>query len=137
MQALAALPGVTGVVRSRWYSSAPFPPSDQPRYVNGVVRARTSLSPYDLLVRMQAIEQQFGRVRGAANAARTLDLDIIDVDGLVVQTASLTLPHPRAHLRRFVLMPLRDVAPGWRHPVSGSSVHDQLAGLPVDDLIDI
>ncbi|MCX7385000.1 MAG: 2-amino-4-hydroxy-6-hydroxymethyldihydropteridine diphosphokinase, partial [Alphaproteobacteria bacterium] len=77
-----------------------------------------------------AIEARAGRVRGAANAARTLDLDIIDIAGLRRDTPAPILPHPRAHERGFVLRPLADVAPGWVHPRLGRTVEDLLATLP-------
>ena len=131
--AVASLPGVTGAVRSRWFSSAPVPPSGQPHYVNGAMRAAWACSPEALLSALQAIEAAAGRMRGVRNAARTLDLDIIDAGGLVQGDPALILPHPRAHLRGFVLRPLRDVAPAWRHPVSGLSVENLLAALPPED----
>lgn len=70
----------------------------------------------------------YGRVRSARNAPRTLDLDILDYNG-TVQSGPPELPHPRLHDRAFVLIPLRDVAPGWRHPVSGKPLDELIAGL--------
>jgi 2-amino-4-hydroxy-6-hydroxymethyldihydropteridine diphosphokinase len=128
-------PSVTVV--SRWYESASLPPSGQPPYVNGVVRMEelsgTEVDPAALLARLQAIEAEFGRVRGAANAARTLDLDIVAMGDLIRRAPDPILPHPRAHLRAFVLAPLRDVAPGWVHPVLGVSAEALLAGLRDQD----
>lgn len=125
--------GVRGLVRSRWFSSAPVPASDQPRYINGCVRGWTTLPPEALLTRLQAIEAAAGRVRGAANAARTLDLDIIDMGGRCRSAPDPILPHPRAHLRGFVLYPLRDVWPGWVHPASGESVAALIGRLGQED----
>jgi 2-amino-4-hydroxy-6-hydroxymethyldihydropteridine diphosphokinase len=125
VRAITNLPGISEVVRSRWYASAPVPPSGQPDYINGAVRACTDLAPATLLAALQAIEHAAGRVRGEPNAARTLDLDIIDMGGLVRAQPDPILPHPRAHLRGFVLYPLRDVAPGWVHPV----LHDDLPAI--------
>ena len=128
-QAVAALEAATGlpVTRvSRWYRSAPVPPSGQPDFVNGVVRLAGTIAPETLLAGLQRIEAAAGRVRGEVNAARVLDLDIIAMGDLVRVTPDPILPHPRAHLRAFVLAPLADVAPDWRHPVSGRSVHDLL-----------
>ncbi len=136
-RAVAALDGVSRVVRSRWYSSAPVPPSAQPRYVNGVLRLACTLAPDALLAALQGIERAAGRQRSVPDAARTLDLDIIDAGGLLREGAGLTLPHPRAHLRSFVLYPLRDVAPLWRHPASGLTVHTLLATLPPDDIVQL
>ena len=116
VQALRAVPGLTVEAVSRWYESAPVPPSGQPSYVNGVVRGVTSLPPLVLLDHLQSIETHQGRIRSVPNAARTLDLDIIAVDALCQNTERLVLPHPRAHERAFVLYPLRDVQPSWVHP---------------------
>ena len=134
VRALAALPGLSGCVRSRWFSSAPVPPSGQPRYINGALRAACSLSPDALLAALQAVELAHGRVRGEANAARTLDLDIIDMGGTIRAAPDPILPHPRAHLRAFVLYPLRDVAPGWVHPVTRESVEALIGRLPPQDI---
>lgn len=133
-RALGALPGLSACVRSRWFSSAPVPASDQPRYINGALRAACTLAPAELLAALQAIERAHGRVRGEANAARPLDLDVIDMDGLIRAAPDPILPHPRAHLRAFVLYPLRDVAPSWVHPVTRESVHALIAGLPAQDI---
>ncbi len=131
--ALARLPeeGVTVAGVSAWYGSAPVPPSDQPRFVNGVAEVRCTHPPGELLARLLGVEAAFGRLRSTANAARTLDLDLLAYgDAVVDDPPRLVLPHPRLHLRAFVLRPLADVAPGWRHPVSGVGVARLLAGLP-------
>ncbi len=135
--ALAALPevGVTVVCRSPWYLSAPVPPSDQPWFVNGVATVGFSGTPSDLLACLHAVEASLGRHRdGTVNAARTLDLDLLDMDGLI-WAADPTLPHPRLHQRAFVLRPLADVAPTWRHPASGRLVTELLEALgPIEGL---
>jgi 2-amino-4-hydroxy-6-hydroxymethyldihydropteridine diphosphokinase len=115
---------------SRWYRTAPIPPSGQPDYVNGVVRLEDTADPAWLLARLQAIEQLAGRVRGAPNAARTLDLDIIAVDDVLRDEPDPVLPHPRAHERAFVLVPLADVAPDWRHPRLGRTAGELVSMLP-------
>ena len=127
--ALAALPGLRLEALSRWYRSAPVPRSDQPDYVNGVARLSGKIDPAHLLRLLHDIECQGGRVRGLPDAARTLDLDIIDMDGQVRAAPDPVLPHPRAHRRAFVLLPLCDVAPGWTEPRSGAGVDDLLAEL--------
>jgi 2-amino-4-hydroxy-6-hydroxymethyldihydropteridine diphosphokinase len=129
LDALAA-PHLHPIACSPWYESAPVPASDQPWFANAVVLVETEREPEFLLDWLQTIEARFGRQRGERNAARTLDLDLIDYDGLIVDTPRLTLPHPRMHERRFVLAPLCDLAPGWRHPLLGTAAAALLAGLP-------
>lgn len=125
--------GVAVIARSRWYESTPVPASDQPRYVNGVVAVSTAQGPVPLLGTLHAIERSLGRVRDAVNAARTIDLDLLDYEGLVRDgDGPPILPHPRMADRGFVLRPLADVMPAWRHPVSGRSVGELLAALPFD-----
>jgi 2-amino-4-hydroxy-6-hydroxymethyldihydropteridine diphosphokinase len=134
VQALQALPGLRLAAVSPWYRTSPVPPSGQPPYVNGVARLEGAAEPAALLGGLHAIEAGAGRVRAAVNAARTLDLDIIDLNGLVREAPDPVLPHPRAHLRAFVLVPLQDVAPGWVHPRLGLSVQDLLAALPTQEI---
>jgi 2-amino-4-hydroxy-6-hydroxymethyldihydropteridine diphosphokinase len=132
--ALAALAqsGVRVLARSSWYASPPVPRSDQPDYVNGVARVATDLGPADLLACLHRIEAAFGRVRTARDAARAIDLDLIDYAGLVTAPdgPGPILPHPRAHLRGFVLIPLREVAPDWRHPITAEPVDALIRALP-------
>ncbi len=130
--ALAQLPaiGVAVVRRSRWYLSEPLPPSDQPRFVNAVALVETRLGPAALLTALLALEARFGRRRGVANAARTLDLDLLDYDGRQSATTRLVLPHPRLHERRFVLAPLAEIAPRWHHPLLAMTANELLARLP-------
>jgi 2-amino-4-hydroxy-6-hydroxymethyldihydropteridine diphosphokinase len=121
------------VARSSWYRSTPVPPSDQPLFVNGVVQVVCALTPQALLAALLRIERSFGRERGAANAARTLDLDIIGFGARVIESEALTLPHPRMADRLFVLLPLAETLPDWRHPTLGLSARALLARLPAAD----
>jgi 2-amino-4-hydroxy-6-hydroxymethyldihydropteridine diphosphokinase len=137
-RAAAALAGVVGLRvtgLSRWYETAPMPPSGQPPYVNGVARLEGAIDPAILLAALQRIEQDFGRVRTTLNAARTLDLDIVAMGNLIRAAPDPVLPHPRMHLRAFVLAPLLDLAPDWRHPVTGQTARALLAGLPDQGVI--
>jgi len=135
---LDAIPGLRLRALSRWYLTDPMPPSGQPPYVNAVAvlwveRPGSEPEPGGLLATLQAIEALAGRVRAERNAARTLDLDIIAMaDGgqMVRDAPDPILPHPRAHLRAFVLAPLLDVAPAWVHPVLGLTAGALLRALP-------
>jgi 2-amino-4-hydroxy-6-hydroxymethyldihydropteridine diphosphokinase len=129
LPALAA-PHLNPFACSSWYESEPVPASDQPWFVNAVAIIASELEPEALLTRMFDVEARLGRVRGERNAARTLDLDLLDYDGLVFDSPRLILPHPRLHERRFVLEPLCELAPQWRHPVLGLSASELLARLP-------
>ena len=129
--ALAALEphGVQPVGVSRLYKTEAWPDPNHPPFVNAVARVTTAHPPSALLKTLQEIERSFGRVRTVPNAPRMLDLDILDYDGRI-EGGPPTLPHPRLERRAFVLVPLVEVAPGWRHPVSGSTVQELLAALP-------
>lgn len=123
------------LAKSRWYRSAPVPASDQPDFVNGVVSIQTALEPAALLSSLHAIESRFDRVRSVPNAARTLDLDLIAYGDMVNDgPESPILPHPRMAGRGFVLLPLRDVAPAWKHPVLGDTLAAFIAALPDDQI---
>lgn len=127
--------GLRIVRRSRWFETAPIPVSDQPWYVNGVASVATDRSPEALLALLHEVERRFGRERRDLNAARILDLDIVAYGDLVRTDPPPVLPHPRMHERAFVLMPLADVAPEWRHPADGRSLSELLRALPPDQLI--
>jgi len=126
--------GIDVIKVSNWYETAPVPVSDQPNYVNGVVCVKTLKTPEQLLETLHTIETEFGRVRSVTNAARCIDLDLIDYNG-VIQDDNLVLPHPRMALRGFVLYPLRDIAPHWQHPILGYSIGKLIESLPIDQQI--
>ena len=127
--------GLQIVRRSRWFESAPVPLSDQPWFVNGVAIVETSLPPGDLLALLHETERRFGRERREVNAARILDLDLIAYGDLVRTGAPPLLPHPRLHERAFVLLPLADVAPEWRHPADGRALSAMIRALPAEQSI--
>ncbi|MGH7103816.1 MAG: 2-amino-4-hydroxy-6-hydroxymethyldihydropteridine diphosphokinase [Acetobacteraceae bacterium] len=126
--------GLRLVALSRWWLSAPIPPSCQPDYVNGVAKLAGEMEPAVLLGALQAMERAAGGRPGGRNAARPLDLDIIAMGALRRRAPDPVLPHPRAHLRAFVLAPLAEVAPGWIHPEIGRTVEALLAELPAQRL---
>jgi 2-amino-4-hydroxy-6-hydroxymethyldihydropteridine diphosphokinase len=128
--ALASLDakGITVERRSGFYLSEAWPNPADPPFVNAVASVRTRLEPVELLQILHEVEAAFGRKRCSRNAPRTLDLDLIDYDHRI-EHGDPELPHPRMEDRAFVLIPLRDIAPEWRHPQSGRSVDELIARL--------
>ncbi len=108
------------VAVSRFWRSAAWPNPKDPSFLNAVALARTSLSPEDAMAALHRVELAFGRERKAANGPRTLDLDLIALGPLVL-AGDVILPHPRAAERLFVMGPLAEIAPTWRHPVLGKT----------------
>ncbi|WP_431285245.1 2-amino-4-hydroxy-6-hydroxymethyldihydropteridine diphosphokinase [Humitalea sp. 24SJ18S-53] len=127
--ALGRLPGLRLVGVSQFWRTPSEPPGS-PDYVNAVARLAGDAVPEALLAALQAIEAAAGRVRHHINAPRTLDLDIIGMGGLVRDLPDPVIPHPRAHLRRFVLVPLAEVAPDWVHPQTGLTAAAMTEALP-------
>lgn len=127
--AVAGLPaeGLPVIAVSGWWRSAAWPDSRDPDYINGVALVEATLGPREALAALQRIEARHGRTRTGANAPRTLDLDLIAHGRTILQTPDLVLPHLRAAERLFVMGPLAEVAPLWRHPVSGRTAADLAA----------
>jgi 2-amino-4-hydroxy-6-hydroxymethyldihydropteridine diphosphokinase len=123
-ESLAGLPGCRLVARSSLYRTAPVGVGKQPDFINAVAALDTILSPSDLLAALLAVEARHGRTRHVPLAARTLDLDLLLHGDTVLATPELQLPHPRMHLRAFVLVPLAEIAPELSIPGLGP-----LAGL--------
>lgn len=114
---------------SALYETEPFDvPDEQPMYINAVALGDSALEPIDLMNQLLAIENVLGRQRAFAKAARTIDLDLIDYGGYVMESDELTLPHPRAHLRRFVLEPWFEIEPDGILPGKGA-IKELLAAL--------
>lgn len=128
MDALANLPDTHLLQRSSLYRTPPWGVLEQPPFVNAVVQVNTTLSPHALLDGLLDIERRAGRVRAERNGPRTLDLDLLHVDGVQLDDARLTLPHPRMAERAFVLLPLNDLAPTLQLPGRGT-VAELLARL--------
>ena len=117
--AIAALPGVAVTAVSPVYETVPVGGPAQPDYLNAVVLARTTLAPRDLLKHLHEVEAAFDRIRVVRWGPRTLDIDIITYQGVTSEDPELTLPHPRAHERAFVLAPWHDADPAAELPGHG------------------
>lgn len=121
-QAIEKLPETRLHKQSSLYQSAPVGYDNQPDFINAVAEIATELSPEALLKKLMGIEQDFGRERPFPNAPRILDLDLLLYDDLILHTRTLTLPHPRMHLRAFVMLPLAEIAPEIHLPLHGNVV---------------
>lgn len=139
MDRLQAMSNHTILRSSLWRSAPQDCPPGSPDFINAVAMlvTRTGETPETLLLKLQFLESQFGRERGpVSNAPRTLDLDLVAFGSVVLKRPELTLPHPRAHQRRFVLAPLSELAPNLILPGFVETVSKQLAGLPPDTRLD-
>ena len=122
--------GISVLRESPIYETEPVGYTAQRWFLNMVVEAETALFPMQLLTRAGKIERTLGRVRTIPNGPRTIDIDILLYGTAVVRTPRLEIPHPRMHERRFVLVPLADLAPDLRHPVSRKTVRQMLNEAP-------
>ena len=127
LNVLNSNPGINLLAVSSWYKTKPVGGSPQPDYLNGCAILNVQQTPEELLTLLQATELQFGRVRNERWGARTLDLDILLYEDLILDTPNLTIPHPRMTERAFVLVPLAEIAANWKEPKSGKAIA-QLAG---------
>jgi 2-amino-4-hydroxy-6-hydroxymethyldihydropteridine diphosphokinase len=121
------------MARSTWMATKPYGMTDQPAFVNGAVQVKTQLAPIELLKTLQRIEVSAGRERREKWGPRTLDLDIIAYNEVIMAASDngldLNLPHSDLHNRSFVLLPIQELNPAWRHPVSGKTVTQMLDDL--------
>ena len=129
--------GLRVMEQSNWYESAPVPVSDQPWFINGVVRVETDLDAPGLMHLLHTIEDDFGRVRVKRNEARVLDMDLLCYDEMVMRVADgagPVVPHPRMTARAFVLKPMAELAPDWHHPITGQRIKALIDALPADQV---
>jgi 2-amino-4-hydroxy-6-hydroxymethyldihydropteridine diphosphokinase len=134
-EAIAALtPQMEVKAKSQVYETPPWGYEDQPRFLNQVVRAKTYLEPEPLLKHLKRLELALGRKESFPNGPRLIDIDILFYDDLILNTASLVIPHPRLHERAFVLLPLMDLDPELVHPVRKKSVREMLASCSLEGI---
>lgn len=133
-QEIGALADVTVLALSSLYRTKPVGYAQQDDFINAVMTVETSLKPKELFAHLERLEQEHHRVRQFKNGPRTLDLDLIAYGQLQSADPHLTLPHPRAQERAFVLVPLNEIAPDYVFADSGKSAHEALALLAQDDL---
>ena len=133
IEALAALPFCSLFKASSFYETSPVGLVEQPAFINGVVLLETAEDAHWLFGQMVEIEKTFGRIRTLKWGPRSIDLDLLFFDDQIINTPELSVPHPLLHERRFVLEPLNEIAPNFRHPCLGKSVADLLDDLNYGD----
>ena len=122
---------------SKNYETLSWPDKKKPKFVNIVLKIKTSLSPKDLMKKCLYIEKELGRLRNKKNEPRTCDIDIIDYDKKIVKptkSQNLTIPHSKMHKRNFILLPLFEIAKTWIHPLKKVSIKDLINALDIENL---
>lgn len=130
---LSVTPKIQLTAVSSWYRTKAVGPP-QPDYINGCAILQTEMSPQLLLETLLAIEQQFGRVRQERWGPRSLDLDLLLYDQMILDTPTLQIPHPRMQERAFVLVPLAEIAPDWIEPISGCAIKQLVKDVDCSDV---
>ena len=129
--------GIIILKTSSIYETPSYPNSVFPKFLNIGIKVKSKLTPEDLLNRIKYIEKRIGRVKKVTNFPRVCDIDIIDFKGLVKKTKQISIPHPRLHIRNFVLFPMRDLNPEWRHPITNKKINDLISDLNLNLRIQI
>ena len=130
--------GIKILKKSFFYESEAYPNNQDPKFINSAIKIETNLQPQVLLEKILKIEKNFGRVRNLKNSPRTLDIDILDYDGQIVnineKNINLDIPHKEIHKRLFVLLPVRDLSVKWLHPKSKAPIEDMIANFSQDQI---
>ncbi|PPS45392.1 2-amino-4-hydroxy-6-hydroxymethyldihydropteridine diphosphokinase [Chroococcidiopsis sp. TS-821] len=134
LDTLAATPDMSLVAQSSWYQTVAVGPP-QPDFINGCAVLKVQMAPQQLLETLLSIEGEFGRVRHERWGPRSLDLDLLLYDGLILDTPTLQIPHPRMRERGFVLVPLAEIAPHWIDPVSGKAIAELVQAVDCSGIV--
>lgn len=135
-EAVSSLPPQMEVkARSKIYETPPWGYTDQPSFLNQVVKVKTYLDPEPLLKHLKRLEIALGRKANFRNGPRLIDIDILFYDDLILETSSLVIPHPRLHERGFVLMPMMDIAPDLLHPVKDKKIREMVAFCDLSGIV--
>jgi len=130
--------GIEILKKSFFYESEAYPNNKDPKFINSAIIIKTNLPAQVLLQKIFKIEKNFGRVRNQKNSPRTLDIDILDYDGQIInikdKNINLDIPHKEIHNRLFVLLPIRDLSVGWLHPESKATIEDMIANFSQDQI---
>ena len=132
VEAILEIKGAQEAGRGRMYETRPQGRQDQPWFINTALAVRLEMAPERLLAAIKEIETRLGRTPGERWGPREIDIDIIFYGETIMETEALTIPHPMAAMRRFVLAPVADIDPELVHPLLGRTVSDLLASLPVE-----
>lgn len=127
--------GVEILRKSDVFETPPVGLTEQPRFLNACVLVKTSMDPQLLLAQLKEIEVAVGRQDRGPWGPREIDLDILYIDDLAIRDGELEIPHPRMHERAFVLLPLSQIAPHWRHPILGKTVEELLKEVSLSGII--
>ncbi len=127
-------PEIKVIAESKVYETPPWGYEDQPAFLNMAVKGETVLKPDPLLKRLKRLEVQLGREQSFRWGPRLIDIDILFYDDLILESESLTIPHPRLHERAFVLVPLADIAPDFVHPVLKETIKELSVRVDTDDI---
>lgn len=131
--ALFLAPHLRNPCFASWYETAPWGGVEQPNFLNTMVAGNIALPPIECLRLAKSVEQQLGRVPRQRNGPREIDVDVVLYDNLTLETAELVIPHPSLHLRDFVLVPLVELCPSWKHPILQRTPREILQALPSEN----
>ena len=104
------------------YETPSYPNENYPKFLNIGLEVKCSYSPKNLIIKLNKIEKKLQRTRGVKNQPRTCDIDLIDFNGEILNSKELIIPHPKAHLRNFVLFPINEISPSWIHPILNKKI---------------